>query len=161
MRVDQNLKPDAVTLTKTLAAHLAAARPADLTPAARHAARRGVLDWIGCALAGSTHPTIAKLLAVLKEAGGRPQARVIGQSLRLGLLDAPLANGQIGHVLSRLPAPARQQIGVITRAAFTSGLDHILLVAAVIALVSGAVTLFAIRQKDFAQQQGGAAPPGG
>jgi len=59
-----------------------------------------VLDWIGCALAGSTHPTIAKLLAVLEEAGGRPQARVIGHRLRLGLLDAPLANGQMGHVLA-------------------------------------------------------------
>jgi 2-methylcitrate dehydratase PrpD len=97
--MDQNLRPDAVTLTKTLCGHLAGTRFGDLSPAAVNEARRGVLDWIGCALAGSTHPTIAKLLAVLKEAGGRPQARVIGQSLRLGLLDAPLANGQIGHVL--------------------------------------------------------------
>ena len=97
--MDQNLRPGAVTLTKTLCGHLAGTRFGDLSPAAVNEARRGVLDWIGCALAGSTHPTIAKLLAVLKEAGGRPQARVIGQSLRLGLLDAPLANGQIGHVL--------------------------------------------------------------
>jgi 2-methylcitrate dehydratase PrpD len=97
--MDQNLRPDAVTLTKTLCGHLAGTRFGDLSPAAVNEARRGVLDWIGCALAGSTHPTIAKLLAVLEEAGGRPQARVIGHSLRLGLLDAPLANGQIGHVL--------------------------------------------------------------
>jgi 2-methylcitrate dehydratase PrpD len=97
--MDQNLRPDAVTLTKTLCRHLAGTRFGDLSPAAMNEARRGVLDWIGCALAGSTHPTIAKLLAVLEEAGGRPQARVIGHSLRLGLLDAPLANGQMGHVL--------------------------------------------------------------
>jgi 2-methylcitrate dehydratase PrpD len=97
--MDQNLRPDAVTLTKTLCGHLAGTRFGDLSPAAANEARRGVLDWIGCALAGSTHPTIAKLLAVLEEAGGRPQARVIGHSLRLGLLDAPLANGQMGHVL--------------------------------------------------------------
>ena len=97
--MDQNLKTDAETLTKTLAGHLATARFADLGPAALREARRGVLDWIGCALAGSTHPTIAKLLAVLDEAGGRPQARVIGHSLRLGFLEAPLANGQMGHVL--------------------------------------------------------------
>jgi EmrB/QacA subfamily drug resistance transporter len=86
---------------------------------------------------------------------------VPGESGKGQQIAAAVQSGQIGHVLSRLPAPARQQIGVITRAAFTSGLDHILLVAAVIALVSGAVTLFAIRQKDFAQQQGGAAPPAG
>jgi 2-methylcitrate dehydratase PrpD len=36
---------------------------------------------------------------VLQEAGGRPQARILGRRLRLGLLDAPLANGQMGHIL--------------------------------------------------------------
>jgi 2-methylcitrate dehydratase PrpD len=97
--MEQNLNPDAVTLTKTLCAHLAAARFSDLTAAAQREARRGVLDWIGCALAGSTHPTIAKLLGVLQEVGGRAQATVLGHNLRLGRLDAPLANGQMGHVL--------------------------------------------------------------
>jgi len=97
--MEQNLNPDAVTLTKTLCAHLTAARFTDLSPAAQREARRGVLDWIGCALAGSTHPTIAKLLGVLQEVGGRTQATVLGRNLRLGRLDAPLANGQMGHVL--------------------------------------------------------------
>ena len=97
--MDQNLSPDAVTLTKTLCARLAAARFGDLTPGAVQQARRGVLDWIGCALAGSAHPTVGKLLAVLQEAGGRPQATVLGRGLKLGLLEAPLANGQMGHVL--------------------------------------------------------------
>ena len=41
---------------------------------------------------------------------------------------------------------------MITRAAFTTGLNHILLVAAAIALVSGVVFLAAIRGRDFAQQ---------
>ena len=63
-------------------------------------------------------------------------------------------SGQIGNALSRLPGPARQQIGGITKAAFTSGLNHILLVAAIIALASGVITLIVIRAKDFAQQQG-------
>jgi 2-methylcitrate dehydratase PrpD len=97
--MDQNLKIDAVTLTKTLAAHLASVGPSDLTAAARQAARRGVLDWIGCALAGSAHPEIDILVAVLAETGGRPQTTVLGRNLRLGLLDAPLANGQMGHLL--------------------------------------------------------------
>jgi 2-methylcitrate dehydratase PrpD len=97
--MDQNLSRDALTLTKTLAAHLAAARFGDLTPAAQHAARRGVLDWIGCALAASRHPEIDILLDVLAETGGRPQATVLGRGQKLGLLDAPLANGQMGHLL--------------------------------------------------------------
>jgi len=97
--VDQNLKTDAVTLTKTLAAHLAGVGPSDLTATARQAARRGVLDWIGCALAGSAHPEIDILVSVLAETGGRPQATVLGRGLKLGLLDAPLANGQMGHLL--------------------------------------------------------------
>jgi 2-methylcitrate dehydratase PrpD len=42
---------------------------------------------------------ITTLLAVLQEISGRPQATVFGRGLRLGLLDAPLANGQMGHVL--------------------------------------------------------------
>jgi 2-methylcitrate dehydratase PrpD len=95
----QNLDPTSVTLTRTLCRHLAAARFSDLSPAAQRQARRGVLDWIGCALAGSRHRTIDTLVGVLHEAGGRPQATVLGRQLKLGRLDAPLANGQMGHVL--------------------------------------------------------------
>jgi 2-methylcitrate dehydratase PrpD len=97
--MDQNLKTDAETLTKTLCGHLAAAQFGDLSAAAQREARRGVLDWIGCALAGSGHKTISTLLAVLQEVSGKPQATVFGRKLKLGLLDAPLANGQMGHVL--------------------------------------------------------------
>src|ERR1700731_2529711 len=97
--MDQNLSPEAVTLTKTLCTRLANAKFSDLSVAAKHQARRGVLDWIGCALAGSGHKTISTLLEVLQETSGRPQATVLGRKLRLGLRDAPLANGQIGHVL--------------------------------------------------------------
>ena len=97
--MDQDLRTEAVTATKTLCGHLASARFSDLTPKALREARRGVLDWIGCALAGSGHNEVTTLLDVLREAGGRPQATVLGRNLKLGLLDAPLANGQMGHLL--------------------------------------------------------------
>jgi 2-methylcitrate dehydratase PrpD len=97
--MDQNLDTRAQTLTKTLCAHLAAARFEDLPEAAKQEARRGLLDWIGCALAGSKHRTITTLLGVLQETTGKPVATVLGRKLKLGLLDAPLANGQMGHVL--------------------------------------------------------------
>jgi EmrB/QacA subfamily drug resistance transporter len=61
-------------------------------------------------------------------------------------------SGQIGNVIARLPEQARPAVGMITRAAFTTGLNRILLVAAVIALVSGVVSLAAIRGRDFAHQ---------
>jgi hypothetical protein len=56
-------------------------------------------------------------------------------------------------VIARLPGHARLAAGTITRAAFISGLNRILLGAAVIALVSGMVSLAALRGRDFAQQQ--------
>ena len=74
-----------------------------------------------------------------------------GQGPRIA---AAVQSGQIGQVITKLPPPARQSVGVITRTAFTTGLNLILLVAAIIALVSGVVSLAAIRSRDFAQQQG-------
>src|SRR6266851_1947447 len=61
-------------------------------------------------------------------------------------------SGEIGQVIAKLPPPLRPPVATITRAAFTTGLNHILLVAAIIALASAAVTLITIRTKDFAQQ---------
>jgi 2-methylcitrate dehydratase PrpD len=97
--VEQNLNIAAETLTKTLCGHLTAAQYSDLTPAAIRETRRGVLDWIGCALAGSAHKTVSTLLAVLEEVSGKPAATVFGRSLKLGLLEAPRVNGLMGHVL--------------------------------------------------------------
>ena len=58
-------------------------------------------------------------------------------------------------VIARCPRRARQAVATITRAAFTTGLNRILLVAAIIALVSGVVSLAAIRGKDFVGQTEG------
>ena len=60
-------------------------------------------------------------------------------------------SGEIGNLIAKLPAQLRQTVGAITRAAFTTGLNHILLVAAIIALASGVIALVTIRTKDFAQ----------
>ena len=68
-------------------------------------------------------------------------------------LATAVQSGEIGHMIAKLPAHLRQTVGLITRSAFTAGLNHILLVAAIIALVSGVVALVSIRRKDFAQQQ--------
>jgi EmrB/QacA subfamily drug resistance transporter len=61
-------------------------------------------------------------------------------------------SGEIGNVIGRLPEHARLTAGMITRTAFTAGLNRILLLAAIIALLSGMISLAAIRGRDFAQQ---------
>ena len=50
---------------------------------------------------------------------------------------AAVQSGKIGTVIGTLPAPDRPAVGTITRTAFTTGLNYILLVAAIIALASG------------------------
>jgi hypothetical protein len=42
-------------------------------------------------------------------------------------------------------------VATVTKAAFTSGLNRILLIAAIIALASGVLALLLIRGKDFAR----------
>ena len=83
-------------------------------------------------------------------------AAVPGLSTRGPEIAGAVQAGQIGNVIARLPAPARHLVGTITRAAFTTGLNRILLVAAIIAFVAGVVSLAAIRSRDFAR-----AAPGG
>jgi hypothetical protein len=56
-----------------------------------------------------------------------------------------------------VPPQYRQAVGEVVRSAFTTALDRIIIVAAVIALVSGVVSLFTIRAKDFAAQDDPAA----
>src|SRR5262249_16844260 len=36
---------------------------------------------------------------VFKDVGGRPEATVLGRKLKLGMLEAPVVNGYMGHVL--------------------------------------------------------------
>jgi hypothetical protein len=47
----------------------------------------------------------------------------------------------------------------VTRGSFTTALDHILLVAAIIAIVCGVLTFVLIRQKDFVQHGAPEAAP--
>jgi EmrB/QacA subfamily drug resistance transporter len=86
-------------------------------------------------------------------------AAVPGLSRSGPRIAAAVQSGEIRNVIARLPEQARPAVGMITRSAFTTGLDRILLVAAVIALVSGVISLAAIRGRDFAQQQR-PGPPG-
>ena len=87
-------------------------------------------------------------------------AALPGFSGKAPQIAAAIQSGQIGTLISRLPAAEQAVVGGITRAAFTTGLNSILLVAGCIALASGVISLASIRTRDFAHQQGGL-PAGG
>ena len=79
-------------------------------------------------------------------------AAIPGLSHQGPQIASAVQSGQIGQLIGKLPARTMQEVGLITRAAFTAGLNDILLVAAIIALVSAVVSLVTIRSKDFAPQ---------
>jgi 2-methylcitrate dehydratase PrpD len=88
-----------IELTRTLAARAAALEFDALPPAAVALTRQCVLDYLGVALAGAGDPLVAILLDELREAGGAPQASLVGHAGRLPALSAALANGAAGHAL--------------------------------------------------------------
>jgi 2-methylcitrate dehydratase PrpD len=96
---DYGAAPLDLGITKTLASFLSRLTYDDLSDEARHQVRRGVLDWAGCALAGARHPTIAKILTVMRALNDAPRAHVIGHGLKIGTVEAATLNGQMGHLL--------------------------------------------------------------
>lgn len=84
---------------KTLAAHVAKARFADLPAATVHATKRDILDTFGCLLGGSREPGIRQLLKVTGHWGGRQEAGVLVHGQRLPAPLAALINGAMAHAL--------------------------------------------------------------
>lgn len=62
-------------------------------------AKKLILDCVGVALAGSKEPAAAMASRFIQEAGGSPQASVIGQGFRTSAPNAALANGVAAHAL--------------------------------------------------------------
>ena len=85
--------------TQTLCSYLAARRFEDLPPEVVRSAQRGMLDWMGCALVGSDHPSLEPLVEVLRRMSGAQSATVFGRRIKLGIADAATANGYMSHVL--------------------------------------------------------------
>jgi len=135
--VDAENDMPAEDLAATLAAGLI--RPADAEGSTRACPHEPPAWWADYDLLYETVATLEALLPSPQPAstGCQLDGRATGDPER----DRPAARAY------------RLAVGTITRAAFTTGLNRILLVAAVIALVSGVVSLAAIRGRDFAQQQ--------
>jgi hypothetical protein len=81
------------------------------------------------------------------------QAHPVGVSA--SAITNALQNGQAKQLFARASATSSPRqlatLQQITRGSFTTALDHILLVAAIIAIVCGVLSFALIRQKDFVQ----------
>ncbi|WP_343234912.1 MFS transporter [Streptomyces sp. S4.7] len=66
-------------------------------------------------------------------------------------ISTAVQSGTVTEALGSLPPEVRAPVKDLATAAFTSGLNEILLVAALIALVAGVVSLATIHTKDFVQ----------
>jgi 2-methylcitrate dehydratase PrpD len=86
-------------LTRVLAGKASALGFDELPVPVRELARQCVLDYLGVALAGAQDPLVQILLDETAEAGGSPQASIIGHSERLPALSAALVNGAAAHAL--------------------------------------------------------------
>ena len=92
---ESNKHPDAQSRLAGFVAGLRyGALPADI----RTEAKYRVLDWIGSALAGVRDRPALIITNLMKEAGGAPQATLIGGGMKAPVSSAALANGTIGHV---------------------------------------------------------------
>jgi 2-methylcitrate dehydratase PrpD len=85
-------------VTRLLAQYLVQARPEDVPADVRREAVRSFLNWLGCAVGGSVHPTLDIALTALKPFAGAPQASVLGRADRLDIFHAALLNGISSHV---------------------------------------------------------------
>jgi len=107
----------ATDLTGALAERTAGLGFDDLPAPVCELARQCVLDYLGCAVAGAGDPLVRLLLDEVAEAGGTPQASVIGHRVRLPALAVALVNGAAGHALDyddvNLAMPGHPSVAIL------------------------------------------------
>ena len=60
-------------------------------------AQRTFLNWVGCAIGASRHPTVEAALAAVQELAPSSQATILGRSERVDIASAALVNGISSH----------------------------------------------------------------
>jgi 2-methylcitrate dehydratase PrpD len=86
-------------VTRMLAQFIVSSGFEDLPAPVRHEAARTLLNWVGCAVGGSRHDTVANAMAALSPFFGPGQATLFGRCERADVLHASLLNGISSHVL--------------------------------------------------------------
>jgi 2-methylcitrate dehydratase PrpD len=85
--------------TRALASYIVHNRFSDIPDDVRHEARRALVNFVGCAVGGATHPAMDATVRALGPFSGPPTASVLGRAERLDPLHASLMNGISSHVL--------------------------------------------------------------
>jgi EmrB/QacA subfamily drug resistance transporter len=78
---------------------------------------------------------------------------------RAGAISAGLKNGEVTRLFGLVPRSQQGLLTEVLRGSFTSALNEILLVAAVMSFVCAVLAFVLIRTKDFVPQGGGAGAP--
>src|SRR5215213_7091779 len=89
---------DRAKVTQVLADFAVRSTPGDILAPVYAEAVRSFLNWTGCAVGGSIHPTLDIALAAIKPFAGPGQASVLGRGDKLDMLHAALINGISSHV---------------------------------------------------------------
>jgi 2-methylcitrate dehydratase PrpD len=91
MAVSENSTAKA-TIAARLADFIIAVRWENVEVRVRHEVKRSFLNWLGCAIGGSRHGSIAIAQRALMPVSGPPQATIIGRRQRTDVLTAALLN---------------------------------------------------------------------
>lgn len=87
-------------LTRELAAFATHSRFAALPESVATEAARAFLNWMGCVLGGSSDPAVVSAAACADDAGGAPQASIIGHGRRTDVASAAFINCLSSSVLA-------------------------------------------------------------
>jgi 2-methylcitrate dehydratase PrpD len=85
--------------TKKLSEYIVRTRVDDFSDKIVDAAKKILLDWIGCALGAADDPSVKAMADFLFETGGKRQASIFGSGRKTSVLHAALLNGMMSHVL--------------------------------------------------------------
>jgi 2-methylcitrate dehydratase PrpD len=85
-------------VTRILAEKIVGMKPGDVPAAVRAEAVRSLVNWAGCAVGGSAHGALDIALAGLAPFLGKPEASVLGRTVRTDMGHAALLNGIASHV---------------------------------------------------------------
>jgi len=90
---DTNAPPVTRILAEFVATHRSGAFPSSV----EHEAHRTLMNWLGCAIGASRHPTLEAALSAVCEFEPTAQASVLGRSERVDMASAALLNGISSH----------------------------------------------------------------
>jgi 2-methylcitrate dehydratase PrpD len=88
---------DAPPVTRLLAEFASAHPSRGWSDAVEREAHRTFLNWVGCAIGASGHPTVAAALAAMQELAPSAQASLLGRGERVDMASAALINGISSH----------------------------------------------------------------